>query len=67
MTSPELEYEEACRAGDLAAHVARLSATELKRLHGYAAARVEQNGKKGGVPAIVKWACVLEGAERFLK
>lgn len=64
MIPPEQEYDEACRAGDLAAHVGRLSLQELKALHRYAAARVTENQTKGGVPAIVKWACVLEAAKR---
>lgn len=66
MNTPELEYEEACRAGDLSGHVSSLSMQELKALHQYATARVAENAAKGGVPAIVKWACVLEAAKRTL-
>jgi hypothetical protein len=64
MTTPEMEYDEACRAGDLAAHVARLSLQELRALHGYAVARMRENETKGGVPALVKWACIIEAAKR---
>jgi len=67
MITPELEYEEACCAGDLAAHVARLSLQELRALHDYAVRRMAQYAKKGGVPALVKWACVIEAAERTFK
>ena len=66
MNTPELEYDDACRSGDLAAHVARLSLRELKALYSYATARMDQNDKKGGIPAIVKGACILQAAERIL-
>ena len=67
MNTPELEYEAACVAGNLAAHVEDLAASELRELHYYAVAKLNHNGCKGGIPAIVKWACVLEAAKRFLK
>jgi hypothetical protein len=66
MNPPVEHYIDACLAGDLAAHVAALSLEELKALHSYAAARVVENEKKGGVPAMIKWACVLEAAARIL-
>ena len=67
MTAEEYEYDEACHAGDLAVHVALLSIPELRALHGYAVARMAKNTKQGGVPALVKWACMIEAANRFLK
>lgn len=58
-------YEEACLAGDLGSWMAAASDEELKQRHHYACARVTQNPAKGGVPALVKWTCVLEAAKRF--
>lgn len=60
-------YQSACLAGDPAAHVAALSASELARLHHYAAARQGENSSKGGIPATIKWLCVVEAATRFFK
>lgn len=59
-------YDEACQAGDTAGYVERLSAMELKRLHRHAACLVSQSETKGGIPAVVKWLCILEAAARFL-
>lgn len=66
MNTPELEYEAACVAGDLGAHVEALNVRELKELHRYAVARMAENGAKGGIPAVMKWVCVMEAAKRFL-
>lgn len=59
-------YDEACYAGDVADYMERLSAAELKGLHHYCVCRMAQNDRKGGIPAILKWACALEAAKRFL-
>ena len=67
MNTPQLEYEEACRSGDLAAHVEQLSRAELRDLHGYAVRQMAHNEKQGGIPAVVKWACMIEASHRFLE
>lgn len=66
MTPPVEHYIYAVLAGDTAAHVRALPDAELCVLHGYACARVRENTAKGGVPAIIKWACALEAGERYL-
>jgi hypothetical protein len=59
-------YIDAVLAGDTAAHVHALPEAELRVLHGYAVARVRENTAKGGIPAIIKWACALEAGDRYL-
>lgn len=59
-------FIDAVLAGDTAAHVRALPDAELRTLHHYAATRVRGNTAKGGVPAIIKWACRIEAGERYL-
>ncbi len=59
-------YQDACEAGDTAASLRGLTDHELRQLHAHAAAMVSRNASKGGIPAVVKWACVFAAAERFL-
>ena len=66
MNTPALEYEGACLAGDLAEHLTTLTKSELCELHRFAIARMAENETKGGIPAIIKWACVIEASKRFL-
>ena len=66
MIMPVEHFIDACLAGDLAAHLSRLPVPELQTLHAYAADRVRENPAKGGIPAVLKWACALEAANRFL-
>ena len=59
-------YDSCCASGDLARFFDTLSAQELKALHAKAEELMQSNAKKGGIPALVKQACVVEGAKRFL-
>ena len=59
-------YEEACLAGDIVAWVARSTDEELRKLSSYVEHRVAENPTKGGIPALVKWVCVIEASKRFL-
>ena len=67
MNPAEHEYDECCRAGNPAAYVAGLNDPELRALCGYAEAMMRATETKGGIPAIIKWTCVIEAAKRFLK
>jgi hypothetical protein len=67
MTGGEYDYDQACRAANPAAYAARLTDAELAALLSYAEGIMRGNDTKGGIPGVLKWVCVLEGAKRFFK
>ena len=66
MNPGEYDYDEAARAGNPAAYVAKLSEQELQHLCAHTEGIMRQNETKGGWPAVVKWLCVIEAAKRYL-
>jgi len=64
MNEAEHIYAEAVEAGDLAAYVAKQDDTDIRRLRKHAEHLMSINQCKGGVPALVKWVCILEQAQR---
>lgn len=66
MIEGEKLYQDACEAGDMKTNLRGLTDNELRQLHAHTAAMVSRNASKGGIPAVVKWSCAFEAAERFL-
>ncbi len=58
-------YEQACEDGDTARYVRGLTDHELRLLRKKAEHLQTRNGCKGGIPALIKWLCVIEQAERM--
>lgn len=58
-------FIDACLAGDPAEHVRQMTNGELRTLLHYCEARMAENTKQGGVPALMKWLCAHEAAQRF--
>lgn len=57
-------YEQVCEAGDTARYVRDLNDHELRLLRGKAEHLQKRNVCKGGIPAMIKWLCVIEQADR---
>ena len=67
MADASEDYDLACRAGNPAAYTAALDDSALAALCRHAEGIMRQNECNGGIPATIKWVCVLEGAARFFK
>jgi hypothetical protein len=67
MHGGEYDFDQACRAGNPAEYAAHLLDDELAALCRHAEGIMRQNEGNGGIPATIKWVCVLEGAKRFFQ
>jgi hypothetical protein len=65
MDAAQDNFELVCQAADPAAVVGRLDGHELRQLRDYCGRLETQNGGAGGIPAQVRWLCVLSAADRF--